>query len=130
MSLNDPLANALSTILNHEKIGKKECILKPISKTIKVILTLMKENGYIGDFEEIKDNKGNLLKINLLNRINKCGAIKPRYAVKKNVYEKFEKRFLPAKDVGILLVSTSSGIMTHYDSKKKKLGGKLLSYCY
>ena len=66
MSLNDPLANALSTILNHEKIGKKECIVKPISGTIKVILKIMKENGYIGDFEEIKDNKGNLIKVYLL----------------------------------------------------------------
>ncbi len=130
MSLNDTLANALSTILNHEKIGKKECIIKPISKTIKVVLKLMKENGYIGDFEEIQDNKGNLIKIYLLNRINKCGAIKPRYSVKKGLYEKFEKRFLPAKDVGVIFVSTSQGIMSHQDSKKKGLGGRLISYCY
>ena len=130
MSLNDPLADALSTILNHEKIGKKECVIKPISTMIKVVLTLIKESGYIGSFEEINDNKGNLIKINLLNRLNNCGVIKPRYSVKKEMYEKFEKRYLPAKDVGIILVSTSLGIMTHYDSKKKGLGGKLLAYCY
>ena len=41
-----------------------------------------------------------------------------------------EKRYLPAKDFGILIMSTSKGIMTHYDAKKKNLGGKLLSYCY
>lgn len=130
MSLNDSLANALSTILNYERVGKKECLIKPISKTIKAILELMKENGYIGDFTEIKDNKGNLIKINLLGRINNCGAIKPRYPINKAIYEKFEKRFLPAKDMGIILISTSRGIMVHCDSKKKGLGGKLLAYCY
>ena len=47
-----------------------------------------------------------------------------------NKFEKFERRYLPAKDLGILFVSTPKGIMTHYDAKAKKLGGKLLAYCY
>jgi small subunit ribosomal protein S8 len=45
-------------------------------------------------------------------------------------YEKFEKRFLPAKGVGVLIVSTIKGIMTHEEAKGKTLGGRLIAYCY
>ncbi len=128
--LNDPLATALSAILNKEKIGKKECVIRPSSKIIKAILKIMNENNYIGSSEDIATKKGNLLKVNLLGNINKCGAIKPRYSVKKAGYEKFEKRYLPAKDFGIILVSTSKGIMTHIEASKKNIGGRLLAYCY
>ena len=130
MSLNDPLANALSSILNAEKIGKTECIIKPISNVIKTVFTIIKENNYIGDFREINDQRGNYIKINLLGRINKTGVIKPRFAVKKDNFEKFEKRYLLAKDFGIIIVSTSKGIMTHTEAKKKRLGGRLIAYCY
>jgi ribosomal protein S8 len=51
--LNDTLANALSLILNAEKIGRTECVIKPISKVIKKVFGIMKDNGYIGDFREI-----------------------------------------------------------------------------
>lgn len=128
--LNDTLATALSAILNREKIGKKECVIRQSSKMIKVVLKIMNDNNYIGSFEEIVTAKGNLLKVNLLGDINKCGAIKPRYSVKKDEYEKFEKRYLPAKDFGIIFVSTPKGIMTHIEAKKKNIGGKLLAYCY
>ena len=128
--LNDPLANALSKILNNEKIGKEICLIKPISNTIKKIFQIMQENNYVGEFKEIDDGKGGLIKINLLGKINKCGAIKPRYPIKKTDFEKFEKRYLPAKDFGIIIISTTKGITTHLDAKKKNLGGVLLAYCY
>jgi len=128
--LNDPLANALSNILNKENARTKECLVKPSSKIIKEILNIMKDNYYVGEFKEIEDSKSNMLSVQLLNKINKCGVIKPRFSVKKDGYEKFEKRFLPAKDFGILIVSTPQGIMTNDDAKKKFIGGKLLAYCY
>lgn len=128
--LNDPLANALSNILNKENARTKECLIKPSSKIIKEILSIMKDNYYIGKFKEIEDSKGNILSVELLNKINKCGVIKPRFSIKKDGYEKFEKRFLPAKGFGILIVSTPQGIMTNEEAKKKCIGGKLLAYCY
>ena len=128
--LNDTLANALSVISNNEKIGKKECIISPCSKIIKEVFKIMNENGYIGSFEEMTHNNKLTLKINLLGNINKCGAIMPRFSVKKDGYERIEKRYLPAKDFGMIFVSTPQGIMTHTDAKKKNIGGKLLAYCY
>ena len=128
--MNDPLANVLSNILNHEKVTKKECYVKPSSKLIKSVLQIMHENNYIGSFEEIEDNRGNIIKINLIGKINKCGVIKPRHSVKKDSFEKFEKRYLPAKDFGLLILTTPEGIMDYKEAKKRKIGGKLLAYCY
>ncbi|MBU0457110.1 MAG: 30S ribosomal protein S8 [Nanoarchaeota archaeon] len=128
--LNDPLAAALTKVFNAEKVGKREVVIKPASKMIKKIFSLMNEYNYIGMFEEIDDGKSKLLKINLLGNINKCGVIKPRFSTKKDNFEKWEKRYLPAKDFGIILVSTPKGIVTHNSAKENGTGGRLLAYCY
>lgn len=128
--LNDSLAAALAKIINAEKVGKKEVIIKPASRIIKKVLAILNEHNYIGTFEEIDDGKGGFLKLNLLGNINKCGVIKPRFSTRKNNFEKWEKRYLPAKDFGIIIVSTPQGILTHGLAKEKGTGGKLLAYCY
>lgn len=130
MTMNDPLANVYSAIQLYDRLGKRVCTVKPSSRIIKENLKILHDLGYLGEFKEIKDNKGGIIVINLLGSINKCGVVKPRYAVKNNNYEKFEKRFLPSREIGILIVSTPQGIMTHAEAKNKKLGGKLLAYCY
>ena len=128
--LNDSLANTLSKIQNAENLGRSSCLIKPISTVIKSVLKIMQQNQYVGDYKEIEDGRGNYIKVNLLGKINKCGAIKPRYPVKQDEFEKFEKRYLLAKDFGVLIVSTSLGIMIHTEAKKKNTGGRLLAYCY
>jgi small subunit ribosomal protein S8 len=90
----------------------------------------LNEQSYVGSFEETDDGKGGVLKVNLIGNVNKCGVIKPRFATKHNTFEKWEKRYLPSKDFGVIIVSTSKGIMTHYQAKDQKIGGKLLAYCY
>ncbi len=130
MSLNDPLANVLSFIKNYENLGRKQLSTSNNSKVIRIILGILKKEGYIESFEEIDDNKGKLINIQLLGKINKIGVIKPRFAVKKIDFEKFEKRFLPARGFGILIVSTPQGIMTNVEAKEKGIGGKLICYCY
>ncbi len=130
MSMQDPIADALSHIYNSERANKSECYLKPVSKVLKEILRVMKEEGYIGDYEFIDDGKGGKIKLTLIGKINRCGAIKPRFNYKKDEIEKYEKRFLPAKDFGVIIVTTPKGIMTHIQAKNKNLGGRLLAYVY
>lgn len=130
MTLNDPLANALSKINNAEKIGMKTVEIYPVSKTIKSVLDIMNQEGYIGTYEAKEDSKGEYLILNLIGNINECGAIKPRYSVKIEDFLKFEKRFLKAKDFGFIVVSTSKGLMTHQKARENKIGGVLVSYCY
>ena len=130
MVVIDPLANALSTIMNNEVRGKKECLIYPASKLVINVLKTMQKEGYIGNIEYIEDGRGGKLKVKLLGRINRCGVIKPRFPVKKDEFEKWEERFLPARDIGILIVSTSKGVMTHIEAKRQGIGGVLLAYVY
>jgi small subunit ribosomal protein S8 len=130
MSMNDPLANVLSMIKSYDSLGKRELSTKSNSRFIRQVLGVMQANRYVGSAEEIEDGRGNVLKVNLLGAINNTGVIKPRFSVERDEYEKFEKRFLPAKNFGILIVSTNQGLMTHVEAKEKNLGGKLICYCY
>lgn len=130
MSLNDPLANVLSHINNAEHQGKRVVNTKSNNKFIREVLLLLQNNQYLGSHEVVKEPRGSKLVINLLGTINTCGAVKPRFSVDRDEYEKFEKRFLPAKGFGILVMSTSNGLMTHEQAKEKGLGGRLIAYCY
>src|SRR3989344_2111427 len=123
MALNDSLANALSKIERYEGMGKKVVEIKPKSKIIKQILTILNEQGYVGKFEDAEDGKGGYLKLNLLGKINGCGVIKPRFPFKVAEIENEEKQYLPGKDFGLIIVSTPEGLMVHNDAQSKKTGG-------
>lgn len=128
--LLDPLADALSVIKNAEDIGKPDCTIQPASKLIGKVLKVMKDKGYIGEFEFIDDGKSGLFKIQLKGKINKCGVIKPRHPVGNREYEKWEKRFLPARNFGSLILTTPKGVMSHSEAREQGLGGQLLAYVY
>ncbi len=130
MSLTDPVSDALINLKNHENASKKECTFKPASKLIGEILKILLKKGFIGKYELIDDGRDGMFKVQLMGKINQCKTIKPRYAVKKNEYEKYEKRFLPSKDIGTIIVSTSQGVMTHAEAKKKEIGGRLVAFIY
>ncbi|MCR4335882.1 MAG: 30S ribosomal protein S8, partial [archaeon] len=122
MSRNDPIADALINLKNTENAAKKECVIRPASKLLKEILKILQEKGYIGTFEFIDDGREGLFKVELIGKINECRAIKPRYAVKKAEFEKFEKRYLPSYYIGTIIVSTTKGVTTHYIAKEMQTG--------
>jgi len=126
----DPLANALVNILNHEVIRKNDVLIRPASKMIANTLRLFQKAGYIGEFEYIDDGKSGKFRVQLLGRINKTGVIKPRYPVKKTEYQKWADKYLPAYNFGLLIVSTSEGLMTHHEALERGLGGRLIAYVY
>jgi small subunit ribosomal protein S8 len=130
MALNDNLSNVMSKINNAEKTGKNEVTYSPSSKIIVAVLKELKEHLYLGEIAESGPANHKTLNVSLIKKINKCGAIKPRFSVETTEFEKFEKRYLIAKDFGIIIVSTNKGIMTHAEAKEKGLGGRLLAYCY
>ncbi len=128
--LNDPLANALSLMKNAETRGKQTCIIQPSSKLIGGVLTLLKDKGYIGNFDFIEDGKAGQFKVELIGNINKCGVIKPRYPIKREELEDWEGRYLPARDFGLLVLTTTKGIVSQEEARKMGVGGKLLAYIY
>ena len=130
MTLMDPLADALTNLRNNELQVNNHCTISPASKLIGQVLSTMQKENYIDEFEYIDDNKAGKFEVELDGNINQCGVIKPRHAVKKDEFEKFEKRYLPAKNFGILIVTTPEGIMTHKEAKERAIGGRLLAYMY
>ncbi|MDD5959366.1 MAG: 30S ribosomal protein S8 [Methanobrevibacter wolinii] len=130
MTLMDPLSDALTNIRNNELQVNSSCTISPASKLIGHVLSVMKKENYISNFEYVDDNKAGKFEVELDGNINQCGVIKPRHAVKKDEFEKFEKRYLPAKNFGILIVTTPEGIMTHREAIEKGIGGRLLAYMY
>jgi small subunit ribosomal protein S8 len=130
MSLADPIADALIAIKNSDNAAKKKCFYRPASKLLGEVLKVLQGKGYISSYEFVEDGRDGLYKIGLVGKINECRAIKPRYAVKKNKFEKFEKRYLPARDVGMLVVSTPQGVFDHRTVKEKGIGGRLIAYVY
>ncbi len=126
---HDLLADALSAIKNAERVGKKECLIKA-SKLIGEVLKVMKKEDYIAGFEFLDDGKSGKFRVELKGKIIDCNAIKPRISVRVDEIEKFEKRFLPAREFGILILTTSKGILTHKEAKENNIGGKLLAFVY
>lgn len=125
---HDPLADMFSIIKNFEAIGRKECNV-PASNLIKAVLKIMQERKYIGKVEFIQGREGKF-RVELMGRVNDCNVIKPRLSVNRNEFIKWEKRFLPAQGVGILILTTSKGVMDQEQAKKLEIGGQLLGYVY
>lgn len=130
MPMMDILANGLTTIMNNEMRRKRECVINTASKLLGRVLRVMQLNGYIGELEFVDDGRSGKFRVQLLGRINKCGAIKPRIPVSFKEIENWEKRFLPSRDIGVLAISTSQGVLSHREVKERKIGGRLLAFVY
>ncbi|MDO8339374.1 MAG: 30S ribosomal protein S8 [Candidatus Burarchaeum sp.] len=128
--VNDPLADALNTIKTHEIAGKPECTILPASKIVREVLLIFQRKGYIGEMEFVDNGTSGAFEVQLVGKINSCGTIKPRFAVKKTDWNKWEQRYIPSKDFGLLIVSTPKGMMTNSEAKDKNTGGRLIAYVY
>ncbi len=130
MPSTNVLANLFVTLYNSEIRRKSNCIVLPTSKLAIEVLKTLQKYEYVGEFEHIDDKRGGKFRIHLLAKITKCGAISPRFKVRKNEYFQWEQMYLPAYYKGILLVTTSCGVMSHRDALNKGIGGFLIGYVY
>ncbi len=108
----------ISNILTH--------ILSPLS----LLLFNKFETGYIGEFEIIDDHRAQKIVVELNGRLNKCGVISPRFDVEVSEIEKWIVNLLPSRQFGHIVMSTTYGIMTHEEARRKKTGGKVLGFFY
>ena len=120
------LADALKTITNAERRGKRQVLIRPCSKVIIQFLKVMMHRGYIGEFEVIDDHRSGKIVINLLGRLNKCVAICPRFDIQLNELEEWQAKLLPSRQFGYVVLTTSHGIVDHEEARKKNAGGKIL----
>ncbi|KAK4689093.1 small subunit ribosomal protein S15Ae, partial [Tremellales sp. Uapishka_1] len=124
------LNDALNNIVNAERRGKRQVLVRPSSKVLVKVLSVMQANGYIGEFELIDDHRGGKIVIQLNGRLNKCGVISPRFNVGVDDIEQWVVNLLPARSFGLCILTTSAGIMSHHQARAKHTGGKILAYCY
>jgi small subunit ribosomal protein S8 len=127
---HDTLNDALVTLRHADQQGKGRVELGPTSHLIGEVLRIFREHHYIEEFAFVPSGKGGRYDVTLARRINSCGVIKPRVAVSGRELERYEARFLPAQDFGILVLSTNRGVMSHAQARELKIGGKLLAYVY
>ncbi|KAJ3003329.1 hypothetical protein NUW54_g5357 [Trametes sanguinea] len=124
------LNDCLNNIVNAERRGKRQVLVRPSSKVIVKFLSVMQRHGYIGEFEIVDDHRSGKIVIQLNGRLNKTGVISPRYNVQVNQIEAWVNLLLPARGFGIIILTTSSGILDHEEARRKNVGGKLLGYVY
>ncbi|KAI9675644.1 MAG: 40S ribosomal protein S22 [Caeruleum heppii] len=124
------LNDALNSINNAEKAGKRQVLIRPSSKVIVKFLSVMQKHGYIGEFEEVDDHRNGKIVIQLNGRLNKTGVISPRYNVRLGELEKWVVKLLPSRQFGFIVLTTSAGIMEHEEARRKHVAGKILGFFY
>jgi small subunit ribosomal protein S15Ae len=124
------LADALNSIVNAERRGKKQVLIRPVSSLVIKFLKLMQKHGYIGEFEVIDDHRSKKIVVELVGRINKCAVISPRYDVKLTAFERWTTTILPSRQFGYVVISTNQGMLTHDEARERHIGGKVVGFFY
>ncbi|RYR76255.1 hypothetical protein Ahy_A01g000865 [Arachis hypogaea] len=124
------LNDALKSMYNAEKRGKRQVMIRPSSKVIIKFLLVMQKHGYIGEFEYVDDHRAGKIVVELNGRLNKCGVISPRFDVGVKEIESWTARLLPSRQFGYIVLTTSAGIMDHEEARRKNAGGKVLGFFY
>jgi small subunit ribosomal protein S8 len=127
---NDLLNDALVTLRHADQQGRPSVDIAPTSKLIAEVLRIFREHGYISEFTFVPTGRGGKYEVQLSRRINSCGVVKPRISVPHTGLERYESRFLPAQDFGLLVLSTNRGVLAHSQARELKIGGRLLAYVY
>ncbi len=123
----DTVADALNMMRNAKRAGKESIEVMKMSNLLIEILKIMKQKNAIKKYKI--DPKTKSVEITL-GEISECKAIKPRFTVTKDQIEKYERRYLPARGVGTIIVSTNKGLMTHDEAREEGIGGSLVAYFY
>ena len=132
MSLSHPIGDMVTRIRNGQNAGK-ETIVVPNSKLRAAVLSVLKEEGFITDFQinQIDEHRSNL--VVELKYVGGNGAIQEISVVSKpgrRVYSGSVKMPKVLNGLGIAIVSTSKGIMTDAQARKENVGGEVLCYVW
>ncbi len=132
MQITDPIADLLTRIRNANS-SKHASVDVPASNMKKAIVEILKEEGYIKEYQVVEDGKQGVIRITLkygpknekvisgLKRVSKPGL---RY------YASADELPRVLKGLGIAIVSTSKGIMTDKEARKAHIGGEVLAFVW
>ncbi|MEX0662600.1 MAG: 30S ribosomal protein S8 [Balneolaceae bacterium] len=128
----DPVSDYLSRVRNAQRAGHRRVDI-PASKLKRAMTKILVDKGYVNRFIDITDNKQGVLRLFLkydaygqpvikkINRVSKPGLRK--YSVAENIPSSYN-------GLGIVIVSTSQGVMTDKEARKLNVGGEILCTVY
>ena len=128
MSMSDPIADMLTRIRNALRINNPQVNIKASNICIG-IASVLKQEGYIEDFDKIDDGKQGILRIDLKYTVDGRAVIENIQRSSKpgkRIYASVEKLPKVLGGMGIAVVSTSKGIKSDKDCRKDNIGGEIL----
>ena len=132
MVMTDPIADFLTRIRNANSVNHEKVEI-PASKIKRTLAEILKAEGLIKDFEMIEDGKQGVLRLYLKYGPNKEKVITGLKRISKpglRVYAKKDQVPRVLGGLGIAVISTSQGIMTDKEARKRGLGGEVLCYVW
>jgi small subunit ribosomal protein S8 len=128
---NDTIADTLTRIRNAQIAGHK-VVKIPLSRSAKGVLAVLKEEGFIDTFETLKAEGATFETLNVFLKYYDNGS--PMISLARRVSKPGQRQYrgvesLPrvASGLGISIVSTSQGVMSDREARKRKIGGEVLA---
>ncbi len=132
MVMTDPIADMLTRLRNANSVYHEKVEI-PGSKIKVAIANILKEEGFIKDFDFVQDSKQGLLRVNLKYGPNREKVITGIKRISKpglRVYAKNDQLPRVLGGLGVAIVSTSKGIMSDKQARKNGLGGEVIAYVW
>lgn len=132
MVMTDPIADMLTRIRNANSVYHDKVEI-PASKIKQAIAELLKAEGFIKDFEIIKDDKQGVLRASLKYGPNREKVITGIKRISKpglRVYARKDQMPRVLGGIGVAIISTSKGIMTDKQARREGLGGEVLAFVW
>jgi len=132
MVMTDPIADMLTRIRNANSVCHDKVEI-PASKIKQAIVKILKDEGFIRDFELVPDNKQGILRVSLKYGPNKEKVITGVKRISRpglRVYAKKDQLPRVLGGLGVAIVSTSRGIMTDKQARREGLGGEVIAYVW
>ena len=131
MVMTDPIADMLTRIRNANQM-KHATVSMPASRLKLEILNVLKNEGYISEYEKIEDGKQGVIKVTLkyAEKTRVIKGIKRISTPGLRVYAKANELPKVLNGLGIAIISTSNGIMTDREARLNKLGGEVVAFVW
>lgn len=132
MNISDPIADMLTRIRNASRARHQEVVV-PASRTKREIARILVEEGFIAGFSEEQQGPGQVLRLQLKYVEGKVPVVSGLKRISKpglRVYARKTEIPRVLGGLGLVLVSTSQGIMTGTQARKAELGGEILAYVW
>jgi small subunit ribosomal protein S8 len=132
MVMTDPIADMLTRIRNANSVYNAKVEI-PASKVKRAVAEILKDEGFVKDFDLVEDGKQGMLRVSLKYGPNREKVITGLKRISKpglRVYASKEQLPRVLGGLGIAIISTSKGIMTDKKARKEGLGGEVLAYVW